>query len=44
MAELADALDSGAKTSSFSSLLPSIQTSENSGFDFCGRWRSLVSF
>jgi hypothetical protein len=44
VAELADALDSGAKSAIVATALPSIQTSENPQVGFVAHWRVLADF
>jgi hypothetical protein len=44
MAELADALDSGAKTTGLANSLPSTQPAEKAGFVFGVRWSTLAGF
>jgi hypothetical protein len=44
VAELADALDSGAKSAIPASPLPTIQPSDNPRFDFVAHWRVLAGF
>ena len=44
MAELADALDSGAKTARLANPVPSTEPAENAGFVFGARWRTLAGF
>jgi len=44
VAELADALDSGAKTTRLANPVPSTQPAENAGFVFGARWRTLAGF
>jgi hypothetical protein len=44
VAELADALDSGAKTARLANIVPSTQPAENAGFFIVGRWHLLAVF